>query len=70
MRSRSPKSEAQCLKEMRHLGDSESPMTTVVNHAYEAGIHLEKPPTEKLVQLESILASAMSSEPAKIGNGW
>ena len=57
-------------KEMRHLGDLENPMTIVVKHAHEAEtIDLDKLPTEKLAQLGSILASAMSSEPEQIGNG-
>jgi hypothetical protein len=55
---------------MRHLGDLENPMTIVVKHAHEAEtIDLDKLPTEKLAQLGSILASAMSSEPEQIGNG-
>jgi hypothetical protein len=56
-------------KEMRHLGDLESPMTVICKHANEAEIDLKKLPTEKLTQLQSILASAMSSEPAQTGNG-
>jgi hypothetical protein len=54
---------------MRHLGDLVNPMTVICKHANEAEIDLKKLSSEKLTQLQSILASAISSEPAQTGNG-